>query len=445
MSDRSKLAKFLVGKKKIDSRIEYKQAMLRGQLSILLASVCTFYLVFDPLNGLYHYLPYYLVGVITAFIAIILNRKRKFTIASVTLLTITNIIVFIVADASRPGSGVYFFFPVMALIALVLFYHTRLKTGIGFVVIPFMLALVAYFNDNSLLEETILTGYNKDINFTINLMLGTFASVMVFLFVILRNKESEASLLENKARLEKLANELTIKNTELQKANDELDRFVYSASHDMRAPLSTLLGLIEVAKMSNNPDEIPQYYDMMTNRILDMEGFIREVTDYSRNTRLQVMNENTNLNKMLEGIKETFSILAKEAAVRIEIDVDENLEIYTDPTRLNVVLNNLIANAIKYNDPRKEDKYVKLSAVRENGLCTIDIEDNGIGIIAEYQDKIFDMFFRATEGSKGSGLGLYIVKETLEKLNGSIDFESNTVSGSKFTVNLLLETNNKDS
>lgn len=242
------------------------------------------------------------------------------------------------------------------------------------------------------------------------------------------------SLIDINARKQSEA-EVVKKNEELQKANDELDRFVYSASHDMRAPLSTLLGLIEVIKLNEDPANYPRYFDMMTTRIHDMEGFITEVTDYSRNTRLAVNMKPVNLFSLVSKLKESFYTLAEQAEVNIIIEIEEDLEVTSDETRLKVVLNNLMANAIKYNNS-EGDRFVKVTAAKLEDKCTIKIEDNGRGIAREFQSKIFDMFFRASDDSSGSGLGLYIVKETLDKLKGEIEFESELRKGTTFTLSL---------
>ena len=436
MNKRSPINNLLVGPRWIENRIEYKQAVLRGQLSLLLGVVSVFYLIIDPLNGIITYVPIYIGGLITAFLVIYLNRLRRFISSSLFLILICNAMVFTVADASSPSSGVYFFFVVMALVALVLFYHTHLKIGISLVIFSVLLGITAYFNENSFLEQTLLTGINKQLNFTINLILGVFTSVMVILFVIRRNNESEASLIRSKQRLEKLTYELTNKNEELQKANTELDRFVYSASHDIRAPLSTLTGLINIAKISNDPSEHKEYLNLMTSRINDMEGFISDVTDYSRNARLEVEHSRVNLKEVLGNLKESFDFMASEAGVEVKLELDNCQDIKTDETRLKIILNNILANAINHHDQQKASRFVKVWSEHDNGLCKIIIEDNGLGIDGAHQDKIFNMFYRASENSKGSGLGLYIVKETLAKLNGAIEFKSEPLKGSKFTIKL---------
>ena len=305
-----------------------------------------------------------------------------------------------------------------------------------FVGLSTVLGIVAYFNDSSFLERPYLTDQMKDINFTMNFILGIASTVLVVLFVIKRNNESEASLIANKDKLESMAFELQTKNEELQKANDELDRFVYSTSHDLRAPLTTLLGLLDLTKSSDNNEEKIKYAEMMTSRIHEMEGFIREITDYSRNTRLEINHEKVNIKEVIKKLEESFLILANNAKVKLSHDLPKDLEVETDGIRLNVILNNLIANGIKYHDPSKDDRYVKISASNEGNSLIIEIEDNGIGISKDYKDKIFDMFFRASDKSTGSGLGLYIVQETLGKIGGTISFDSKQRVGSKFTIKL---------
>ncbi|HET9054569.1 MAG TPA: PAS domain-containing sensor histidine kinase, partial [Cyclobacteriaceae bacterium] len=228
--------------------------------------------------------------------------------------------------------------------------------------------------------------------------------------------------------------EILAKNSELAKTNKELDRFVYSASHDMRAPLSSLLGLINISEKTNKIEELHGYLHMMKGRIKTMEGFIREVTDYSRNARLDLMLEPTDLETVIREVTENLSDMT--GRVRIAIDLPEKIVLLTDPGRLKVILNNLISNAYKYHRLDQPDPYIAFSARRNNNRVIIKIADNGMGIEPDYHQKIFDMFFRASVRSEGSGLGLYIVKETLQKLEGTIRIESTPGEGSVFTFEI---------
>jgi signal transduction histidine kinase len=137
--------------------------------------------------------------------------------------------------------------------------------------------------------------------------------------------------------------------------------------------------------------------------------------------------ETTQHLKFMDGIdKEVF----------ITTDIADDLGLITDRNRMSVILNNLISNAIRYSDPEKAHAYVAIKATEEDGTTKLVIEDNGIGIDADKQHKVFDMFYRISNRSVGSGLGLYIVKETVEKLHGSISLVSEPGAGTSFSITL---------
>jgi PAS domain S-box-containing protein len=234
----------------------------------------------------------------------------------------------------------------------------------------------------------------------------------------------------------KAEEELAFKNLQLAKTNEELDRFVYSASHDMRAPLSSLLGLIHLSEKTDQPEEVGLFLQMMKDRIKTMEGFIKEVTDYSRNTRLDLLPAPVKLEALAREVVQTLAYSVVNKKVRIEVQIDTALEISTDPNRLKVIINNLVSNAYKYHRFDQPDPFIIISASAKGNHVLLTVKDNGIGIAPEHHTRIFDMFYRASESSEGSGLGLYIVKETLDKLEGSISVLSTAGEGSEFTVTL---------
>lgn len=224
-------------------------------------------------------------------------------------------------------------------------------------------------------------------------------------------------------------------NEELKKANDELDRFVYSASHDLKSPLSSLLGLINILSLTKDSNEVELLIKMMRERVKSMEHFIREITFYSQNSRLEVEATETYLYKVVDVCLAELSHSEDAQDVRFEIDVEKEQKIKTDERRLKIILSNLISNAIKYSDPQKDVKWLKITFTqKEENVITIS--DNGIGIAEEFQPRIFEMFFRASEKSSGSGLGLYIVKETIGKLHGRVEFTSKVNEGSVFKIYL---------
>ena len=227
-------------------------------------------------------------------------------------------------------------------------------------------------------------------------------------------------------------------NTMLEKTNEELDRFVYIASHDLRAPLSSILGLLKIAGMSSDPVELKQCLTMMEERITTLNGFIRDIIDYSRNTRLEVTKEEINLEELIDSVVKGLQFFEKSEAISFEKNLSSVTTVNLDKGRLKIILNNLIANAIKYHNLDQSKPYVKVNAEIQEKNLIIAVEDNGYGIAEEYQGKIFNMFFRASEKSEGSGLGLYITKEMIDKLDGKVEVESQEDVGSKFIMTIPL-------
>jgi signal transduction histidine kinase len=253
------------------------------------------------------------------------------------------------------------------------------------------------------------------------------ASVIVF-FMVQLNHTTEQALNKKQA-------EITAQNEALTKTNSELDNFVYSTSHDLRAPLASVMGLIHIARRSNDITEVQQCMDMMLSRVNRLDDFIHEIIDFSKNSRTDVRQERIQINRIVHDILDNLKHAAG-ADIDFDIDIADNLYLNTDSSRLTIILNNLIGNAIKYSDSTKETSFIRIEAARSDKGLAISINDNGIGIEREHQPKIFDMFYRASERSKGSGLGLYLVKESVKKLDGAIYLRSKAGIGTTFTVML---------
>lgn len=228
-------------------------------------------------------------------------------------------------------------------------------------------------------------------------------------------------------------------NLMLEKANAELDRFVYSTSHDLRAPLSSMLGLINIARMSDDVHEHYRCLDMMKERISTLNGFIADIIDYSRNSRLNVTKEKIVLTDLVKESVENLQYFQHMQLIRITYEGLDKIAFFGDRSRLKIILNNIIANAIKYHNINQPDPHVEIKASYNDKLLQIAVTDNGEGIDPELLDKIFDMFFRASERSEGSGLGLYIAKEMADKLNGNIHVNSIIGAGTTFIIKIPVE------
>lgn len=219
----------------------------------------------------------------------------------------------------------------------------------------------------------------------------------------------------------------------LRKANNELDQFIYKTSHDLRAPLLSALGLVQLAEVDPQRDQY-KYLDLIKSSLNRLDDFIEDINSFFRNEKLAIRNEKIDLEELIRLELRDMQTLYQSNNIDISFDIDAKTELFSDSIRLQTIITNILSNAIKYSDKGKSKSYIHISAIVDEEQCYIKIADNGIGIDSIYQDKIFDIFFRATELSKGSGLGLYIVKDTINKLGGRITLESTSGIGTTFNV-----------
>ncbi len=227
-------------------------------------------------------------------------------------------------------------------------------------------------------------------------------------------------------------------NGKLIKANAELDRFVYSASHDLRAPMLSLLGLINLIKLSLGGAEVPVYLGLMEESIKKLDNFLQDIVDYSRNARVSIAHEAIDFERLMEKVYEHLDLTKKnDEGVEKLLNVETSEAVYSDFERLKIILCNLISNSIRYKSNRNRHPYVSVTVhTNGNGETVIQVKDNGQGIDSDHIDKIFDMFYRGAQLNLGSGLGLYIVKETVTALSGTVTVRSITGMGSTFTITL---------
>jgi PAS domain S-box-containing protein len=220
----------------------------------------------------------------------------------------------------------------------------------------------------------------------------------------------------------------------LQKTNHELDRFVYSASHDLRAPLSSILGLINISRREEISETQKQYLQMMETSVNRLDGFIKKILDYSKNTRTDIAIDPVDFKRIIDEAYERVKLVELKLVLKLEIK--GNGVVYSDRNRIEIIIDNLLSNAIKFQNKTKDSSRIDITINLTDERAAITFSDNGIGIEEKYLPKVFEMFFRATEKGIGSGLGLYIVKETLRKLKGTISVTS--VFGSFTTFELII-------
>jgi PAS domain S-box-containing protein len=225
-------------------------------------------------------------------------------------------------------------------------------------------------------------------------------------------------------------------NLQLQKINYELDQFVYRASHDLRAPLVSVLGLINLAYIEKEETQIRHYLTLMEKSVRKLDSFIQDIIYYSKNSRTELLLSEADFESMVLSTIDDLKFMEEARTIDFRTDIKPVRRFYTDVNRLNVVLHNIIANAIRYHDPAKQ-QYIRVEiSYKDTNHIQIVVEDNGQGIPREHQARIFEMFYRATEKNVGSGLGLYIVQENLKILKGIISLDSEPGRGTTFTIEL---------
>ncbi len=231
--------------------------------------------------------------------------------------------------------------------------------------------------------------------------------------------------------------QLKTQNEELKKTNMELDRFVYSTSHDLRAPLTSVLGLINLFSTETEDPVHQQYLSMIKTSITRLDKFITNIVDYSRNSRTKVVKEVVDFTEMIDESFDQLKFMDGYENIKRTLKIDSQIHLVTDKTRLQMILNNLISNSIKYRKRNEKECIISVEVIKDmDQMVNLKISDNGMGIAKDNLDKIFEMFFTGNTENHGSGIGLYIVKESIEKLQGKIDVASELNKGTTFTIKL---------
>ncbi|HZY81776.1 MAG TPA: HAMP domain-containing sensor histidine kinase [Cyclobacteriaceae bacterium] len=424
------LRRLIIGRRAfILSHVEFKKIMLTGQMALVVFLVALGYGVFDLFSGVYGSWPYEATCAILALASFFLNRSARHTPAKIVLVIAANLTVYLFAASEAQSTELSVFFIVIAIATVAGFGYEQRFIAIGFIGLTLALYLAsAYFDFTPVREVSFDPNYvrnNKIINFITALV---SASLLVYALVSV-NYHSEKALVDSEQAMVQ-------KNEELTRLNVELDRFVYSSSHDLIAPLRSVLGLLTLCNLSEDREETKKYLAMIKERVDELQRFIKEMSDYSKNGRSAVVFEEIELDKMLREVLETLRFYPDSEKLTVDIDIEDELVVYSDHMRLKAILSNIISNSFKYSDLKKNAPFVKIFAARNHSMLHLEISDNGLGINEADLPKIFDMFYRAHEHAEGSGLGLYIVKETIDKLGGTIEVDSVVGRGTKFRITL---------
>jgi PAS domain S-box-containing protein len=248
-----------------------------------------------------------------------------------------------------------------------------------------------------------------------------------------RMKALNEELVKQNLQLAAQEEELKATLEELSERNFELDQIMYKTSHDLRSPLSSIMGLVNLANLDKDTTSRDNYLAKISGRIKKLDDFIRSMLDYARVNRVEIAPEVIDLNAVATSCVRELEHLENFDLIKTVIIPNTSTTFKSDPLRIKVIFGNIISNAYKYfNSSRTSFLNIKIDVKTDH--AKIEFKDNGIGIRDEHLDKIFNMFYRATDRSQGSGLGMYIVKQAVEKLDGRITIRSKYGEGTQINV-----------
>jgi signal transduction histidine kinase len=418
--------------------------------------------------GLNYYSGRLTLGLITAFLSVFTirflevryySRVMYYVLVSMVILSVLATILVATDTVSSAGNSLITISTIVYLTTGIVCSLKGNKTAIYFIA-----AWALYIIGGLLL--TLRNSGVFDFNFwtTHFVEFGAMLETIVIAFALgdhytrLRKEKEEAQLMTLKLRIEatdKLEIKVKERTEELSRTNEELhttletnklqtkiiedknaelDAFFYRISHDLKGPISSLLGLSYLAKLDISDPRALEYIEKQHAQVERLNSIIRGLINLTKLNHAALQKEKIDFRRMIDDCILSFNAFPNFGRITFRKDIQEDLEFYTEWTLLNAILQNLIENAIKYSG--EQSPYVRIAIHSFSKGITIEVEDNGQGISEEHQPKIFEMFYRATQNENGTGLGLYILKRSVDRLKGNIDISSKLGVGSIFTVNL---------
>ncbi len=245
---------------------------------------------------------------------------------------------------------------------------------------------------------------------------------------------SRVDALEQEAKSQREKTEI------IEQKNIELDSFFYRVSHDLKGPINSLEGLNNLIAVDIKDEVSLNYFSMYKKQIDRISKIVMELINLTRMNHQKIERQIINFNLIVDDCIGSYSHFENFDKISFIKNIDPNIKFHSEWPVINTILQNLIENSIKYWREEAENPYVKICISEEEGIVVINTSDNGMGIEPKYQTKIFDMFYRASDSIAGTGLGLYILKRAVERLNGKIALHSELGTGSKFEVRLPKQT-----
>lgn len=293
-------------------------------------------------------------------------------------------------------------------------------------------SMIAAINKNSAgltIKEQAFSETLGDISRQINTYVFV-ANVLITLVIMFCSLTSAAIMIRNLSKSQK---KIIEQNEKLQLINAGLDKFVFNVTHDLRSPLASIMGLINLMDDETDLEQIKEYTLMMKESLERQDRFINEMLTFIKSKHTGVNKTECSLSSIVDNVIAQNSHYNAGKRVHFYKEL-ELTQIQSDALKLQVILNNLVSNSVKYSDARKPEQWVKVKSYRDDKEVVIEVEDNGLGIRPKDQDRIFDKFYMSGDNKKSSGLGLYLVKDAVTQLDGKIEVRSEPGVCSKFRV-----------
>ncbi|MCL6523806.1 MAG: PAS domain-containing sensor histidine kinase [Thermoflavifilum sp.] len=225
-------------------------------------------------------------------------------------------------------------------------------------------------------------------------------------------------------------------NLELEKVNRELDRFIYSISHELRSPVASIMGIIQLCEEETNPENNRFHFQLIRESLRNLDNFIADVMHYSHNARLPVHQQPIVWPELIEEVINSMPTLYRK-----EIDIKfrqegSGCEFYSDGYRIKTILQKILHHAFLYKQPYQDICQVYISVLVREGYSKLLIKNPGLDLDKNVQNRIFEMFYRTSAKVSGEGLGLYIVKEMLNKIGGQVQVYSQPGEGTQFMITI---------
>lgn len=225
--------------------------------------------------------------------------------------------------------------------------------------------------------------------------------------------------------------------TDLVDTIQDLETLIYKTSHDVRSPIATMLGLINVAMLDHRHDPaISKYFEMIRQQAERLDHIVKKLIETENIRQMTASPDSIDLEAEVDELLDSFAAQKDFDRISIEKDIHLKRGFRSDKRLVRIILHHLILNALTYHDFTRQPAFVRITILETESGVRVRIEDNGLGIADSLKDDLFKMFVKGGHTGDGTGLGLYAVKQSVRKLKGQISIDTTPGGGTTFTVDL---------